>query len=144
MSDKDDISHLDFEAVVPCEMAAQPYIMRREFFGRSIPTPMPGIPRTGPCLHPSSTIVSWRICPCWGDVRQWAEANPKFAAEGRFPPIIGGLITRPIALCDRHLSYFFEYIQYPFVCGGCGVAFLHPGEMILDGADIFENKDDNE
>lgn len=142
MSDPDDISHLDFDAEIRCEIFGHPYLMTREFFGREIPVLMGGIPRSARCTNTSSTIVSWRLCPCWGDIRQWVEANQTDASKGRLPTVVGGLVVRPFAVCDDHLRYFFEYIRYPHVCSGCGVTFLHPREMILDGADLDDDEDD--
>ncbi|WNM69956.1 hypothetical protein SEA_GUYFAGIERI_53 [Rhodococcus phage GuyFagieri] len=135
MSDEPDISHLDFETKVECEILYQPWVHATSFLGTDIERPLASVPRKGPCPHPAKTVVSWRVCPCVADLRIWRQRNPDAT---QFPQTIGGLAIVPVTICDEHLRYFMEYVKYPFICSGCGVAFLHPGEVLLDGSDIFD------
>lgn len=120
------IKHLDFKAgdTTPCEVQKQPWAPVDEDQNLIW---YPGLPKVGPCAEQATQIVRYRACPCQGDVRRWCELNP-----GMMPEVVYGLGIITFAMCDKHIDYFQNHVEYPFVCPGCGVSFLHPGEVLID------------
>lgn len=132
------LGKLDFAVEsFPCEVARQPWFRTKEFLGRRIRVPFPDVPKIGPCPNPATTVVEWRVCPCIANVKKWKEEHPELL-DTHMPQLVWGLCVIRTAMCDSHIEYFVDYLNYPFVCPNCGVGYGSPREMLLDGVDINE------
>ena len=136
----DPLAGMEFEAELACEVLHQPYLRRLRPF-RWLPEIQQScaeVPVRGKCPNSSAAFIHWRACPCIADVRRWEELHPD--SKIKSPVIVAGLPIIGTPMCQKHIDYFTDFVIYPFTCSGCGVSYLHPGEMLLDGDenDLFE------
>ncbi|AVE00743.1 hypothetical protein SEA_SUPERSULLEY_55 [Gordonia phage SuperSulley] len=116
------LKSLDFQPEgVPCDV----HRTRWNVVGETLPA---GIPERethrGGCQNLSRKLVTIRLCPCWSDPR-------------KIPDIEGyvfdnGLLVSRLMLCEPHLEYFRHYLNYPFLCPGCGVHFNDADAILLN------------
>lgn len=134
---EDPLAHLDFTPSVACEVSFQPWThLRIDENGRQFDEPYDKVPYNDPCPNEATRLVEWRVCPCIASLKDWMQMNPELVAQGMCPQIIGGLCIVQTSMCDDHLSYFIEYLTYPFACPSCGVAFESPVEILVSGTSI--------
>lgn len=124
-------------AVVDCDMASQPWVRTRpNLFGGRTGTPFPKVPLEGECPHPAVAMARLRVCPCQIDLRTLCSGKARTAF--REEHVYAGLAVIGVFLCEPHLEYLREYLFYPMICPGCGVAFAGVDEMILTQVSIDE------
>ncbi|WGH20837.1 hypothetical protein QLT00_gp54 [Gordonia phage Commandaria] len=82
----------------------------------------------GHCGEKSHTVYRLRLCPCWKpDARAlFADGNDLSGVE-----FVGGLLVRAVVLCDAHVSFFRDHLDYPFLCPGCGLYYESADEVLL-------------
>lgn len=86
------------------------------------------------CQNRTTQMFIARLCPCWVDPRKFIAAGRDFEQY----TYVGGLMVNKVMLCPAHESYFRDYLNYPFVCPGCGVFFGSADEILLAEQDIEE------
>ncbi|ATS93139.1 hypothetical protein SEA_PATIO_57 [Gordonia phage Patio] len=86
------------------------------------------------CQNRTTVMYAARLCPCWNDPRNFARVGKRFEDY----VFADGLLVSQFMLCDAHLSYFRDYLHYPFLCPGCGVHFENADEIILGQKSIEE------
>jgi len=96
-------------------------------FGPVVQHPFPKVPVEGDCPHSATTLVLFRMCPCQTDLRKVSPRKIKHVLDTH---VVAGLAVVQVQLCDEHLEYFTEYLHYPMVCPGCGVAFSSWQEIL--------------
>lgn len=112
------LESLDFQPEgLPCDV----YRSIWEVIGVEIPDGCP-TPDVRGCPNTSRKVATLRLCPCWADPRKFKDFKG-FVFDR-------GLLVSQITVCEPHLEYFQHYLNYPFLCPGCGVHF-HDADAIL-------------
>ncbi|AYD82145.1 hypothetical protein KNU13_gp58 [Gordonia phage Turuncu] len=87
------------------------------------------------CQNTGSTLYAVRLCPCWNDPRKLIIHSNRSISDYVFAD---GLLVNQIVLCDAHVSYFRDYLTYPFLCPGCGIHFERPESILVATKDFKE------
>ena len=82
------------------------------------------------CQNYTHSLFYVRLCPCWNDPRKFVDTSKLTFASG--------LLVCQVMLCDAHERYFRDYLNYPFVCPGCGIHFESAEEILLGEQNIEE------
>lgn len=124
----DDIVAEAAQESLSCDVQRQEWVNRDPLTGEALPWST-DIPLKGPCPFPAVKWVKARFCPCRADVRQSRHPIETLVLSM-------GLAVVGQMMCQPHIDYYRHRLPYPFTCPGCGITYLHPGELLLDGDDI--------
>lgn len=132
--DEQPIPQLEGLELPPCELHGQPWAKPKLTLAGIEPIFMEGIAAKGECDKPSVAVAALRVCPCQfdfeGHMKKHREAQRQKDPAGAYV-IVRGLFVFRSVICQPHLDYYREWLEYPFQCPGCGIVFRSVDDIVL-------------